>query len=341
MDHSIRERPVQSLRPDLRHLLLLSLFAVATVAALLWWGNGAETLGLLARADWRLLALGVLVHYGGFGLRARRWQLLLSGQGHRLGYLYTGGLLLAGWFFSALLPARAGDVFRVLALRLPSAAQPAVPAADGLGSIVAERALDILALLLLSAGFGILVLGGALPGWLVGVYVAALVILVTAVGGVAAMPGLLGYVRRPWAHPLWQRSLGFAEEAAQSLHRLVQRPMVALQAAGLSLLIWLCDGVLLWSAAAALGAPLPAVVAGFVALSADIFAALPLTPGSMGQIETAYAGLLRLVAQPDLPIPALVLLTRAVSYWSFLVVAGGITLVGVAGRWWRAPLHRR
>jgi uncharacterized protein (TIRG00374 family) len=117
--------------------------------------------------------------------------------------------------------------------------------------------------------------------------------------------------------------------------------VVALQAVVMSVLIWLCDAGLLWLAARALGQHLPAAVAGFVALSADIFAAVPLTPGGMGQIESAYAALLRLAAQPDLPIPALVLLTRAVSYWSFLLFAGAVTLLGVAGRWWVAPLRRR
>lgn len=325
----------------MRHLLLLLVVAAVTVGALLWWGNGTETLGLLARADWRLLALAALVHYGGFGLRARRWQLLLGGQGHLLGYRYTGGVLLAGWFLSALLPARAGDAFRVLALRLPPAGQPSVPATDSLGSLVAERTLDILALLLLSAGFGWVVLGAALPPWLMGVYGVALGFLVLALAGVAALPGLVGSARRLWAQPLWQRVTGFAEQAAQSLHRLARRPVLMLQAVTLSLLIWLCDGVLLWSAAAALGYGLPAAVSGFVALSAAIFAAVPLTPGGMGQIETAYAALLRLVAQAELPIPAVVLLARAISYWSFLVVAGSVTLLGVAGRWWSAPLRRR
>lgn len=340
MDHSITGQPEQSLRLDRRHLLLLGLFAVATIAGLLWWGRGAATLDQIARADWRLLALAGVVHYGGFALRGRRWQLLLAGQGHRLGYLYTTGVLLAGWFVSALVPARAGDVFRVLALRRSPTAQADVPAADSLGSIVAERTLDILALLLLSAGFGLAVLGAALPGWLVTVYAAALGMVALILVVVVGMPGLLGHLRDLWRNPLWQRGLDFGLHVAASLRRLGQHPGLALQAGVLSVLIWLCDGALLWLAAAALAAPLSAAVAGFVALSADIFAAVPLTPGGMGQIETAYAALLRVAAHPDLPIPALVLLTRAVSYWSFLIFSGAVALLGVAGRWWIAPLRR-
>lgn len=329
--------PIPALRLDARRLALLAALALATLALLVWAGGGRATFAALAGLDARLLILAAGVHYAGFALRGHRWQVLLAALGHRLGYCYTTGVLLSGWFFSALLPARAGDALRVAALRVPPPNRPAVPVADSLGTIVLERTLDILAILLLSAGFGLSVLGARLPGWLVGVYAAALLLLALAGAAVVWMPALLARLAAWPARPLWQRMIGFARQLAESLHRLPRRPGLAALVLGESLLIWLCDALLLWLVVASLGQGLPLPAAGFAALTVDIFAAVPLTPGGMGQVETAYAALLALLAQPGIAIPAAVLATRAISYWSFLLVSGSAVLATGLGRWVAPP----
>ncbi|MCC6455602.1 MAG: flippase-like domain-containing protein [Caldilineaceae bacterium] len=340
MDQPIHERAAAPLRLDARRLIVLGLLAAATIALLLTLGDGQSTLSTLAQAHWHWLVLAALIHYGGFALRGHRWQLLLGTLGYRLGYLYTTGLLLAGWFVSALLPARAGDAFRVFALRMPPATQPAVPVAPALGTIVLERALDILAILLLSAGFSMGVLQGRVPGWLLGVYATALVLVLILGGILLATPLLLERLRPLSARPLWHKALEFITQIAGTLHQLAQHPGVAVVAIGESLLIWLCDGLLLWLVVLSLGQPFTLGSAGFVALTVDIFAAVPLTPGGMGQIETAYAALLALIAHPGLHIPAVVLATRAISYWSFLILSGLVTLLAGFGRVLRRRVER-
>jgi uncharacterized membrane protein YbhN (UPF0104 family) len=218
------------------------------------------------------------------------------------------------------------------ALRLPPAAQPAVPAGDSLGTIVLERALDLVAILLLSAGVGWSVLGARLPGWLMGVYAAALLALAAAAGLLLGAPGLLARLRARWAQPFWQRALDFAGQVVAGLRRLPRRPLLAAALVGESLVIWLCDGLLLWLAVRSLGHVLPLPAAVFVVQTVDMLAAVPLTPGGLGQIESAYALLLTLLAQPGIPIAAAVLATRAISYWSFLLVSGGVALAMGFGR---------
>jgi uncharacterized protein (TIRG00374 family) len=325
------------MRLDARRLLLLAGLAVATLALLVALGGGRTTLAALGQVDLRLLLLAAGVHYGGFALRGHRWQRLLAAAGYRLGYVYTTAVLLSGWFVSALLPARAGDAFRVAALRLPPPAQPIVPVADSLGTIVLERGLDMLAILLLSAGFGLAVLGAGLPGWLVALYGTTLAIMIIVAVVVLLMPALLERLRRWSQRPLWQRGVDFALEVAISLRSLLHRPGLAALVMGESLVIWLCDAVLLWLVVLSLGAWLPFPAAGFVSLTVDIFAAVPLTPGGMGQVETAYAVLLALLAQPGIPIAAVVLVTRAISYWSFLLISGSVALAAGFGRLLAAP----
>lgn len=326
------DQPVATLRLDPRRLFLLGLLAVATIALLLTLGDGHSTLDALAHADWRFLALAAAIHYGGFALRGHRWQRLLGALGYRLGYLYTTSLLLAGWFVSALLPARAGDAFRVLALRMPPPEQPSVPVAPAIGTLVLERALDILAILLLSASFSVAVLRERIPSWLLWTYGGTLAVIVVMAGILLATPLLLDRLRPLSSRPLWQKTLDFVTQIAETLRQLAQHPKTAIVTVGESLLIWLCDGLLLWLVVLSLGHPFTLGQAGFVALTVDIFAAIPLTPGGMGQIETAYAALLGLLAHPGLHIAAVVLATRAISYWSFLLFSGLVTLFAGFGR---------
>lgn len=326
------DRTEATLRMEPRRLVLLAILAVATVALLLTVGDSRSTLAALAGADWRWLVLAIIIHYGGFALRGHRWQLLLGALGHRLGYLYTTGLLLAGWFVSALLPARAGDAFRVLALRMPPPHQSQVPVAPAIGTLVLERTLDILAILLLSAGASLFVLPGRVPTWLLWTYSLALAMVVIVAGVLLATPLLLERLRPLSARPLWHKTLEFIIQIANALRRLAQHPMIALVTIGESLLIWLCDGLLLWLVVRSLGEPFTLGAATFVALTVDIFAAVPLTPGGMGQIETAYAALLALLANATLPIAAVVLATRAISYWSFLIFSALVTLLAGFGR---------
>lgn len=327
-----RERFATNLRLEPRRLILLGLLAAATLALLLTLGDGQSTLNTLAQADWRFFALAAAIHYGGFALRGHRWQQLLAALGHRLSYLYTTSLLLAGWFVSALLPARAGDAFRVVALRMPPPAETAVAVAPAIGTIVLERALDILAILLLSAGASVWVLQGRVPVWLLWTYAAALAVVAIVAAVLLATPLLLERLRPLSARPLWHKALDFITQIATTLRQLSQHPLTAVLVIGESLLIWVCDGLLLWLVVLSLGEPFTLGAATFVALTVDIFAAVPLTPGGMGQIESAYAALLALIAHAGLPIAAVVLATRAISYWSFLILSGLVTLFAGFGR---------
>jgi uncharacterized protein (TIRG00374 family) len=215
---------------------------------------------------------------------------------------------------------------------MPPATQPAVPIAPALGAIVLERALDILAILLLSVGFSLIVLQGHIPGWLLGMYAGALALVVILAVMLLATPLLLHRLRPVSSRPLWQKTLDFVTQVAGTLRQLAHHPAQAVVATGESLLIWLCDGLLLWLVVLSLGQSLPLSAASFVALTVDIVAAVPLTPGGMGQIETAYAALLTLIAHPGLHIPAVVLAARAISYWSFLIFSGLVTLLAGFGR---------
>jgi len=304
---------------------------ILTCALLVALAGGQAALAALAHANWTLVAAAVIIHYSSFAVRGHRWQRLLAMVGYPIGYLYTTTLLLAGWFVSALVPARAGDWLRVGVLRLDNEHHAPVPVADSLSSIVLERVLDMLAILTLGALFGFTLLRDQLPGWLLASYAAGLGFLV--VFGVALLlaPPLLGWLRGWSPHRLWQAAFNFLEQLVAGLRTLFRRPGTALLFIAESLYIWLCDALLVWLVILSLNAAMPLAAAAFVALTVDVLAAVPLTPGGVGQIDAAYAALLALMPLPAFNVGVAVLIVRFISYWSFLIFSGLVMLAAGFG----------
>jgi uncharacterized membrane protein YbhN (UPF0104 family) len=112
---------------------------------------------------------------------------------------------------------------------------------------------------------------------------------------VVLAPPLLNWLRRWSQHRLWQALLSFGEQVAASLRVLVQQPRRGALVTVESLYIWLCDALVVWCVLHSLGAALPLDVAAFVALTVDVLAAAPLTPGGIGQIDAAYVALFALL----------------------------------------------
>ena len=319
-----------SIFPRGRVLLLIGLGAL-TWAAIITLFGGQEVLQAVAGADLRWLLAAVLIHYSSFAVRGHRWQQLLGMMGHHLGYRYTTGLLLAGWFVSALLPARAGDIMRIGVLRLDRPHHAPVPVPDSLGSILLERALDILAIVGLGLIFGWSVLRTQAPGWLLASYAAAAGLLVLLSVGVMVAPPLIGWLRGWSAHKLWQSLLRFAEQLVISLRVLGQQPRRGAVVIGESLYIWLCDALVVWCVLQGLGAAAPFGTAAFAALTVDVLAAAPVTPGGVGQIDAAYIAVFALLPAAGFNVGAGVLVIRFITYWSFLAFSGLVTLLAGFG----------
>ena len=327
------------LRLDRKRLLGLGLLGLLTIGLVVTLGGGRQALTAMLAADWRLVGLAILIHYSGFAVRGDRWRRILRILGYQLPYLYTTNLLISGWFISALTPARAGDFVRIGLLHRPLHARnelPSVSLAAATSSIVLERSLDILAILGLGGALGLTLLRGKLPASLLWAYGSGLLLVGLFISGLWISPWFLGWMRGWWGHGLWQKALDFMTQLVDSLRMLPTQPMAALLVLLESIYIWLCDALLLWlvllSIQHGVGAAVTFGGAAFVALTVDVFATIPLLPGGIGQIESAYAGLLALFALGSVNISAVVLLTRAISYWSFLLFSGIVTFAAGLGQ---------
>ncbi|MEZ4677892.1 MAG: lysylphosphatidylglycerol synthase transmembrane domain-containing protein [Caldilineaceae bacterium] len=319
-----------ALRP--RRAALLIGLAILTLVILIALAGGRDVVTAMTNVKLGWIGLAVLIHYSGFAVRGMRWQQLLRVMGHKLSWRYSTALLLSGWFVSALLPARAGDLLRVTLLRLDHREHAPVAIADSFGSIVLERILDLIALLLLGATVGGIVLQGQLPNWVLMAYGVAVAALTAIGAGLLLLPVWLKRLERWSQHTLWQTLLQFAHGVVTSLRTLATHPMMTVLVLIESIYIWLCDALLMWLVLKAMGVAATFGAIAFVALTVDIFAAVPVTPGGIGQIEAVNAALFALLPLPPFNIAAAVLINRAISYWSFLLFSGIVTFAAGIGQ---------
>lgn len=322
------------MRPILQRSLLLLVVGGGVVAGLIWWGGGLNVLAQLQAAHPGWILAGFVSHYVGFAFRGLRWQWILQAGGAHIGPGYATGLVVSGWFFNSIAPARAGDILRVAMLRYGDTGDDPVRVGAGFGALVAERTLDLLAILALSGLFSLLLADVALPPWLGLAYGGITLLLVLVVGGVLITPRLLHAITRRHSRLQNNKVTELIEQTIHALRAVAARPVRFVGILLMSLIVWLCDAAILWAAVHALGGTSTFREAEFVALTSALAAAAPLTPGAMGQIEAAYAGLLILVGETQHLIPTIILLSRGISYWLFLPVAGLITVAAGLHRFW-------
>ncbi|MEX1019503.1 MAG: lysylphosphatidylglycerol synthase transmembrane domain-containing protein [Litorilinea sp.] len=311
---------------------LLLVVGGVVFAALVWWGGGTHVLTQIQRAHPGWIAAAFVFHYVGFGFRGLRWQWILRAGGAQITPTYATSLVISGWFFNSIAPARAGDLLRVAMLRYGDRQDDPVRVGAGVGALVAERALDLLAILALSGFFSLLLVDVALPPWLGLAYGVIAFLLIMVVCGVLIAPRVMQRITARWARLQDSKITELVEQTIVALRAVAARPGRLLGILVMSLLVWLCDAAILWASVQALTGNSTFQEAEFVGLTSALAAAAPVTPGAMGQIEAAYAALLILVGENAALAPSIILLSRGISYWLFLPVSGLITVA--------AGLHR-
>lgn len=275
-------------------------FAVGVVisALLLYWvfkDIDLREVGVeLAQADLPLLLLGTALATFVFWMRAWRWRALLDPVRRGTSFDSRFAAVNIGFMGNNLLPARAGEFARAFAI----ARLERVPIVAGLSSLVIERLLDALALVVLL--FIAMAMPG-LPAWPTN----AEVDFPAIARGLGVTVGAIGGVL--FALVLWPKPTVrlFEAVANRVLPRAVRRPVVnALEAflAGASVLrdgrllaeaivwtfgLWLVNAAGFWVGFYAFGLDLSYGAAIFFGSALAFVVAIPAAPGFWGTYEFA------------------------------------------------------
>jgi uncharacterized membrane protein YbhN (UPF0104 family) len=286
--------------------LLHAVVSLATLAGIVWWAirQRAPHISLDARALGDLV--GALALYAlATALRAERWHRILVRAHLDRGRAESFRLTLVGYMGNNALPARAGDLMRVVLLGGPRRAV--------FGTVVAERLLDVCALGLVFV-FVVLERGldfGPLP------YVAGGAALLAVAAAVFAR--LRGLARvRAWLTPIAgaTRDLG-------SLHG------VALIC--VSLALWLVEASVYLVVGDAVGIQLGVTGALYVMALTNLSAVIPAAPGYIGTYDAAVLLALRSLEKPAL---GYLLVLRFILFVPITVVGFAVFL----GRYSRRPV---
>ncbi len=267
--------PLEPARPGgggrvrgLGSVLGIVISAVA-LAGVVWWAlrqdpprlpHGAGQIGALAGAI-ALYGLNTLV-------RSERWHRLLLDDGARPARADSYALTTIGYAVNNVLPARAGDAARVVLM----APRAAASRRTVLGTIVAERLLDVGVILVLFLVVGYAVLGEVGAG-----SVEWIVLATAAVAAGAAVAVLL--VRRN------ERIHAFVAPMLSSTARLLSRHGALLVA--MTFAVWVIEAVIWILVGASVGFGMSFLEGLYLVALASVFALIPSGPGYAGTQDAA------------------------------------------------------
>ena len=298
----------------------------------------------LREMEYWVLAPAALVLAVAIFLRAERWRLLFAPRSRPSTRAITASLLI-GYLFNNILPARAGEAARIIALKQ----RAGTARFEALGTVVAERALDVVCLIIL-----LFAVAPTLPGvdWLP---------RALAIGGgvsaglVAVLLAMAFYGDRPARLLLRPLSLlpGISGERTDSAaanlvygFSFLRRPGSAAAAVALTLASWLLIAVSFWLCLVGFEFGIGFEAGLLVVVATNLAMILPSGPAALGVFEAATLVALAVFGVDRSSALSYAIVVHALTVLPFIVVgyvvlhhhasvlrrrAGGTAEAGAAG----------
>ena len=308
--------------------LLVAAGLVVTVACMYFAVRGvalADAVDALRDSDLVWLVPAVPVFALAIALRALRWWALFAAS-QRPSLRAVTYALMIGYFFNNILPARAGEAARVIALHR----RAATPKAETVGTVVVERLFDVLALLI--------VLFASYPwlpeiSWLraaaiFGAFVVALLVALVVVMvryDERAVHWLLSPLRRIRREGVAERLEAAAVNATRGLVAL-RSPRIALSGMLLTIASWATLGASYAILTNAFSLDVPLAAGMLVTVAINLSLVLPSSPAALGVFEAATVVALRAFDVPHAEALSYALVLHLLNLVPFLVI--GAVLLG-------------
>ena len=311
-----------------RFALLQAAFSLVALGAVVWWASHQEAPHIPHTASALFWLVGAAFVYAIATLvRGERWHRILYLTGVNAARFDCYLLTTVGYMGNNVLPARAGEALRVVLLdtRVHAGKRKV------LGTIVAERLLDVvvLAVVLVGTAYGVLSDRDVLPTDQP---------LLFAGGGLVALgigAVVFSVLRRRGA---LTRFRDFARPLADAPRALLSRDGAVLLLVTFGL--WLFEGGVYLAVAHAVELDISVSGAMYLVALTNFVAALPAAPGSIGTFDAAVAFGAKALGGAGAVVVSYLLLLRFILYVPITVV-GLVVMVVRYGGWARAALRAR
>jgi glycosyltransferase 2 family protein len=287
------------MRSHIRTIIVLAV-AVALIALFLHNVDLRRVVGTIVRARPEWLALSIATMLVNLAIRALRWQYLLEPLGHT-SFMSSFRATAVGFAASSVLPARAGEVIRpyFLARQAPADQKGRMTATGAFATIILERLLDMVTVLILLASFvfvfgkdlaGVNPTGFALVKWAgasaAAISFTALLVLFVLAGD----PERLGRTMTRLEQVVPSSFAGLIAKIAEKFARglgAIRSPGRLFIALAWSFPLWLSIGLGIWAVSMAFGFAIP-FTGSFLLLSLLVLGVAVPTPGAVGGFHEAF-----------------------------------------------------
>jgi glycosyltransferase 2 family protein len=283
------------------------------------------------------LLAAFLMHYLSLPLRTLRWRIFLE----NVGFTKANGvelpkfwrlteIIYISWFLNAIVPAKLGDLYRAYLVRQETGCS----ATRSFGTVLAERLLDLIILLLLFIAAVMISLHKKLPHQLQLGLIIILALVFISLIGLFVLRLLCERIAKLVPVRFLDQYNHFQEGILSSFRRI---PTLTVLTVG----VWVCESLRFFFVALALnliGGDLLHLVAAafFVGLGEALLNAIPLTGGGVGPIEAGMIGMIALFNSSTLTThkslaAAAIVIDRTITLLSILVI-GSIVFIFALGR---------
>jgi uncharacterized protein (TIRG00374 family) len=224
-------------------------------------------------------------------------------------------IYILSWFANCVVPAKLGDAYRGYLLKKHAGTS----FTRTLGTIFAERLLDVVALVVMMILAGLVAFHGTVPSSLRAWFIA---------GGALAVVGVLGLVGLIIFGHHVERFLPLRVRPHYlRLHEGIVSSFARgrfLEISGLTIVVWILEGARVFAVAHALHVPLSVEASVFVSLLASLITTFPITPAGLGAVEGGMITALTVASfhVNSAQAAAIALIDRGIAYWSVIVVGG-------------------
>ena len=285
---------------------------MAYLALSLWAGWRDVLSALVQVGPWVVLGLLSLL-LGNYVLRFVRWTRYLALLDASLPWREHLAIYFSGFALTTS-PGKLGEMLRSVLLK-----PYGVPSASSLAAFFAERASDLLSIIVLAA-VGLWAYAPARP--VVGL---ALLVVCLMLALVQWTAGIAAVDRWAMSRPQkWAKLLVRLCEIVLHFRRCFSLPAMTMGLA-IGVLAWFAEGFGFWWLLTAVGHPLPLTTAVFIYAFAMLVGALSFLPGGLGSSEAVMFGLLVLNGIPEPAAVTATLICRMATLW-FAVALGAACL---------------